>query len=94
MLDINRERLRAHQKNIERYRRLLRTHLSDLERSYIERRLSEEEASLKGILRETFPDRHAAGLSLIEGGTATMDMPALLHPADAFTHPHGGRRQL
>ena len=87
MLDVNLERLRAHQKNIDRYRRLLSTHLSDLERSYIERRLSEEHASIKGLLRETFPDRLSALLPRVEGHTATIDTATLLHPADAFAHP-------
>ena len=87
MLDVNLERLRAHQKNIDRYRRLLRTHLSDLERSYIERRWSEEHASIKGLLRETFPDRLSALLPRVEGRTATIDIATLLHPADAFAHP-------
>lgn len=87
MLDVNLERLRALQKNIDRYRRLLATHLSDLERSYIERRLSEEQASMQGLLREAFPDRLSAGPPRIEGRTTTLDMAAMLHPADAFAHP-------
>ena len=36
--------LRAHQRNIDRYVRLLRAHLSDHERRYIEKRLAEERA--------------------------------------------------
>ena len=87
MLEVNLERLRAHQRNIDRYRRLLATHLSDLERSYIERRVSEEQASLKRILREAFPDRLPAGLPRIAGRTTALDMAALMHPADAFDHP-------
>ena len=87
MLDVHLERLRAHQKNIDRYRRLLGTHLSDLERSYIERRVSEEQASLKRILREMFPDRLSALLPRIEGRSETLEMAALLHPAGAFAHP-------
>ena len=35
-------RLSAHQKNIERYEDLLDTQLSELEREYIEKRISEE----------------------------------------------------
>jgi hypothetical protein len=35
-------RLRAHQRNIDRYQRLLQTKLSELESQYLERRLSEE----------------------------------------------------
>ena len=87
MLDVNLERLRAHQKNIDRYRRLLATHLSDLERSYIERRLSEEQASIKELLGEAFPDRLPAGLPRIAGRTTALDMAALMHPADAFARP-------
>jgi hypothetical protein len=87
MIDVKLERLRAHQKNIDRYRRLLGTHLSDLERSYIERRLSEEQASIKGLLRETFPDRLSALLPRVEGCATPLDMATMLHPADAFAHP-------
>jgi hypothetical protein len=87
MIDVNLERLRAHQKNIDRYRRLLGTHLSDLERSYIERRLSEEQASIKGLLRETVPDRLSALLPRVEGCVTPFDMATMLHPADAFAHP-------
>ncbi|WP_376707392.1 hypothetical protein AB7008_31380 [Bradyrhizobium sp. 521_C7_N1_3] len=46
---------RAHRNNISRYRRLLRTKLSTLERQYIERRLSEEEAALQSLSASTFP---------------------------------------
>lgn len=87
MLDLNLERLRAHQKNVDRYRRLLGTYLSELERSYIERRLSEEQSSLKALLRETCPDRLSVELPRIEGRTTTLDMAAMLHPGDAFAHP-------
>ena len=52
MLDEKLERLRTHQKGIERYRRLLATRLSDLERAYIERRLSEEQAYVRASARD------------------------------------------
>ncbi|MCS3979718.1 hypothetical protein M2191_004401 [Bradyrhizobium japonicum] len=45
----------AHHNNISRYRRLLRTKLSPLERQFIERRLSEEEAALQSLSASTFP---------------------------------------
>ena len=83
----NVERLRAHQNNIRRYRRLLATRLTDLERAYIERRLSEEQTSVETLLREEFPDRLSARLadrSVIDPGT-NLDMTSLLHPADAFS---------
>jgi hypothetical protein len=42
MTEENLARLRAHRNNIHRYCRLLRTHLTELERQYIENRLSAE----------------------------------------------------
>ncbi len=55
MIDLSLARLRAHRNNIHRYRRLLATHLTDCERAYIERRLSEENASMNAIARENLP---------------------------------------
>lgn len=54
-IDENLARLRAHRNNVHRYRRLLATQLSDLERAYIDRRLSEEQSSMEALSRETFP---------------------------------------
>jgi hypothetical protein len=42
-------RLRAHGNNISRYRRLLKTNLSDLERRFLERRLSEERSAFESL---------------------------------------------
>ena len=39
-------RLSTHQKNIERYEDLLETKLSELERQYIEKRISEERLAM------------------------------------------------
>jgi hypothetical protein len=55
MIDEELARLRALRNNINRYRRLLRTKLTALERQYIERRLSEEERALEGLSASTFP---------------------------------------
>ena len=52
MIDENLARLRAHRNNIHRYRRLLATRLTDLERAYVERRLSEERASMEALGRD------------------------------------------
>ena len=89
MISHNVERLRAHQNNIRRYRRLLATHLTDLERAYIERRLNEEQTSVETLLREEFPDRLSARLAdrSAHGPAMNLEMTALLHPADAFSHP-------
>ncbi len=37
----------AHRTNIERYRKILQTHLTAQERSFVERRLAEERAALE-----------------------------------------------
>ena len=55
MLDENLARIRAHRNNIHRYRRLLKTRLSQLERQFIERRLAEEKSALEGLSAATFP---------------------------------------
>jgi hypothetical protein len=55
MLDETLARFRAHRQNIDRYRSLLKTSLTDLERGFIQRRLVEEEAALNALAFETSP---------------------------------------
>jgi hypothetical protein len=55
MLDVNLARLAAHQNNVYRYRKLLRTPLTELERDFIERRMREEEAQFAALSKEVFP---------------------------------------
>ena len=55
MIDEDLARIRAHRNNIHRYRRLKKTKLSDLERRFVERRLSEELAALAALTSRTFP---------------------------------------
>lgn len=57
MLDADFARIRAYRNNIHRYRRSLRTRLSDLERQFIERRLAEEQTALDALAVEKIPDR-------------------------------------
>ena len=49
MIDEELARLRAHGKNISRYRRLLETDLAELERGFIERRLDEEMSAVESL---------------------------------------------
>ena len=49
-------RLRAHDNNINRYRRLLETDLSDLERGFIEKRLNEERSAMKSLANNPVSD--------------------------------------
>jgi hypothetical protein len=58
-------RQRAHESNIARYRHLLQTRLSDIERHFIEERLAEERTALSalavdGLDASTESLRHAA----------------------------------
>jgi hypothetical protein len=55
MIDENLARLRTHRNNIHRYRRLLGTQLSELERQYLERRLSEEQTAIEMLSTTIFP---------------------------------------
>ena len=55
MIDEKLALLRTHRNNISRYRRLLKTNLTELEREYIDRRLSEEQLALGTLIGSTFP---------------------------------------
>lgn len=48
-------RLRAHRNNVHRYRRLLSTRLSDLEREFLMKQLSEEQIAIDALSTTTFP---------------------------------------
>jgi len=50
MTDEKLARLRTHRNNIDRYRRLLATQLTELERGYIERRLREERLAIETLM--------------------------------------------
>ena len=47
--------LRAYRNNITRYRRLLKTELTEYERQFIERRMSEEWTAMEKLAASTFP---------------------------------------
>ena len=49
----------AHQANIDRYRKLLKTYLTDNERDFVERRLDEEKKALREV---------SGGFPLMEAG--------------------------
>jgi hypothetical protein len=55
MMDEKLARLRTHRNNIARYRRLFSTKLTDLERQFIERRLSEEQTDYQRLAAGTLP---------------------------------------
>src|ERR1044072_8896814 len=78
MLDESLARIRAHRNNIHRYRSLLETRLSDLERQFMERRLSEESSALEALTSQTFPIAHhdaaETGLARNNRGRAMIDV--------------------
>jgi hypothetical protein len=53
IIDENLAVLRTHGQNIDRYRRLLQTNLTALERDFIERRIVEEQTALDDPAPET-----------------------------------------
>jgi hypothetical protein len=55
MIDEKLAHLRTHRNNISRYSRLLKTNLTELEREYIEHRLSDEQLALETLIGSTFP---------------------------------------
>jgi hypothetical protein len=73
MLDEDFARIRAHRNNIHRYRRLLRTRLSELERQFIERRLAEEQTALDALAAETFPVAFVLRKARIPQGSGPSD---------------------
>ena len=49
MIDQHVARLRTHRRNIQRYRNLLQTSLTDLERQFVQKRLTEEQSNLESL---------------------------------------------
>ena len=50
MIDQQLVRLRAHRNNIQRYRNLLQTNLTEVERQFVEKRLIEEQSNLDRLV--------------------------------------------
>lgn len=57
MIDEKLARLRTYRNSIDRYNRLLRTDLTELERRFIEKRVSEERTQMEALAVSTFPLR-------------------------------------
>lgn len=49
MIDVDKARIAAHQRNLMRYRRILATPLSEAERTFVKRRIAEERARLEKL---------------------------------------------
>ena len=55
MVDEKFARLRTHRSNVQRYRQLLETSLTDLEREFIAKRLAEEQSAIESLAETTLP---------------------------------------
>jgi hypothetical protein len=55
MVDEELALLRGHRSNIGRYQRLLKTELTEFERRFIERRVSEERSAIEKLAVSAFP---------------------------------------
>jgi len=55
MIDEKLARLRTYRNSIDRYNRLLKTDLTELERRFIEKRVSEERTQMEALAVSTFP---------------------------------------
>lgn len=49
MIDQKFVRLRTHRRNVQRYRNLLQTSLTDLERQFVQKRLTEEQSNIESL---------------------------------------------
>ena len=58
MIDQHLARLRTHRNNIQRYRNLLQTNLTELERQFVEKRMIEEQSNLDSLIT-SFPNDFA-----------------------------------
>ena len=65
MIDENWDDLRARRNNVHRYRRLLQTELTDLERRYVEKRLNEEKSAMESPTSSIAPLQNPRTVSQI-----------------------------
>jgi hypothetical protein len=69
-------RLKAHRSNISRYRWLLKTSLTELERRFIEKRFGEEQSALEKLAASAAPIARAkSGRQLPQGMISSADVP-------------------
>lgn len=71
-------RIRAHQANLDRYCRILATHLTELERNFLHRRITEEHAALSRLEAEAFASANSEA------------HPDTVVAASALAKEHGG----
>ncbi|WP_247291460.1 MULTISPECIES: hypothetical protein [unclassified Bradyrhizobium] len=69
---------RAHRDNIQRYRLLLQTKLTEFERQFVERRLSEEQSKLEMLVSSCSGEAHRDRSNSLDSCDSRHAMPRLL----------------
>jgi hypothetical protein len=84
MIDQQLARLRTHRSNIQRYRNLLQTSLTELERKFVEQRLTEEQSNLES-LTTPLPMTFAGQMRGTSGSALFADEPTMRSNCDNVT---------
>ena len=71
-------RLRTHHKNVQRYRQLLETGLTDFEREYIGKRLSEEQAAIEVLSADVPTEALSGSVAQIPNGNPPAPFSAVI----------------
>jgi hypothetical protein len=65
MRDLRTAKILSHQRNIQRYNRLLATDLTELEREYLHKRIAEEQAELERWTMQSVQDQTEGASKII-----------------------------
>ena len=95
MIDENWDHLRARRNNVRRYRRLLQTELTELERRYIERRLNEEKSAMESLTSSTVSLQNPRTDSQISARSSAAEKTRQREPAGfKIVRSRGSGREL
>jgi hypothetical protein len=75
MFEENLALLRTHHKNVQRYRQLLESSLTDFEREYIGKRLLEEQSAIDTLSANASSEATSPGPRAAQPGCITIDLP-------------------
>ena len=77
MTDLRTAKIKSHQRNIQRYERLLATSLSDLERQYLHKRIADEQAELERWTLSPHPQREEEPSGVVAAQIPTAGTPPI-----------------
>ena len=75
MTDLRTAKILSHRRNIKRYGRLLATELTEIERQYLHRRITEEQAELERLQSEPQPVEQVIAMQAMGRGAADQSGP-------------------